>query len=125
MILVSAVEGTFILFLLACVAGASGSRMLRWFGVSLGDGLERTLLGAGLFLAFFQILAFALSLFGYLNAPVVIAILVVAAVAAGSEWKQIGALAAKFIARLRGAARDPLTALLMVSTVTFLVTPPI
>ena len=68
MTLLSALGSLFILFIFGCLAAAFGSRMLRWFGVSLEDGLERTLFGAGLFLALFQILAFLLSLFGFLNA---------------------------------------------------------
>jgi hypothetical protein len=90
------------------------------FRVALNDGLERTLFGAGLFLAFFQIFTFLLSLFGFLNAPVVIVTLALAAIAAGKEWQQVSALAGKFFTRLRGAARDPLTAILMISTVAFL-----
>ena len=38
--------------------------------------------------------------------------LVSAALVAASEWKQIWVLAARFSARLRNAARDPLTAIL-------------
>ena len=120
MTLLSALESLFIVFLFACVAAAFGSRMLRWLGRPLPDGLERTLFGAGLFLVLFQILVFLLSLFGFLNAPVVIVIVVLAALAAGKEWKQVGALAQKFVERLRNAARDPLTSLMMISTVAFL-----
>jgi hypothetical protein len=120
MTLLSALGCLFIIFAFACIAAAFGSRILRWFGVSLDDGLERTLFGAGLFLAFFQILTFSLSLLGFLNAPVSITVVVSAALIAGSEWKQVGALAVKFFARLRNVARDPLTALLMISTVAFL-----
>jgi Dolichyl-phosphate-mannose-protein mannosyltransferase len=116
----SALESLFILFAFACLAVAFGSRILRWFGVELSGGLERALFGAGLFLAFFQILAFLLSSFGFLNAPVAIAIVVAAALAAGNEWKQVGALGAKFLARLPSVARDPLTAILMISAVGFL-----
>lgn len=120
MTLLSSSESLFIIFVVTCVAAAFGSRMLRCFGVSLEDGLERTLFGAGLFLALFQILAFSLSLFGFLSAPAVIVTLVSAALAAGREWKQVGALIARFFGRLRNAARDPLTSILMISTVAFL-----
>jgi hypothetical protein len=120
MTLLSALGCLCIVFAFGCLAVAFGSRMLRWFGVSLHDGLERTLYGAGLFLTLFQVLAFLLSLFGFLNAPAVIVILALAALFAGKEWKQIGALAGKFFARLRNSARDPLTSLLMISTSAFL-----
>jgi 4-amino-4-deoxy-L-arabinose transferase-like glycosyltransferase len=120
MTLLAAVGSRLILLAFGCIAAAFGSRMLRWTGVSLQDGLERTLFGAGLFLALFQILVFLLSLFGFLNAPVVIVIVVLALLAAGNEWKQVSALAGKFFARLRNTARDPLTSLLMISTVGFL-----
>jgi Dolichyl-phosphate-mannose-protein mannosyltransferase len=120
MTLLSALACLGIIFVFGCLSAAFGSRMLRWIGVSLHDGLERTLFGAGLFLAFFQILSFLLSLFGFLNAPVIIAVLALAALLAGKEWKQIGALAAKVFARLHTAKRDPLTALLMISTAAFL-----
>jgi hypothetical protein len=121
MTLLSALGSIMIIFAFGCLAAAFGSRMLGWLGISLNDGLERTLFGAGLFLALFQILSFLLSLFGFLNAPTVIVILALAALFSGKEWKQIGALAAKVFARLRGAARDPLTALLMISTSVVLV----
>jgi len=121
MTLLSAFGTTLIVVAFGCLAAACGSRMLGWFGVSLHDALERTLFGAGLFLALFQILTFLLSLFGFLNAPVVIVTLILAALFAGNEWKQFGVLAGKFFARLRSARRDPLTAILMVSTIAFLV----
>jgi hypothetical protein len=120
MILLSALGSLCIIFIFGCLAAAFGSRILGWFGLSLQDGLERTLFAAGLFLALFQILVFALSLFGYLNAPVIIAVLALSALLAGKEWKRIGALAAKVFARLRNVARDPLTGILMVSTIAFL-----
>jgi hypothetical protein len=120
MTLLAALGSRCILLVFGCVAAAFGSRMLRWLGRPLPDGLERTLFGAGFFLALFQILVFLLSLFGFLNTPVVIVIVVLAAIAAGNEWKQVGALAEKFLARLRHAASDPLTSLLMISTVAFL-----
>jgi hypothetical protein len=120
MTLLSALGCILIILAFGCLAAACGSRMLGWFGVSLRDGLERTLFGAGLFLALFQVLSFLLSLFGFLNEPAVIVILALAALFAGKEWKQISALAAKVFARLRIAKRDPLTAFLMISTVGFL-----
>jgi 4-amino-4-deoxy-L-arabinose transferase-like glycosyltransferase len=120
MTLLSALGSILIVLAFGCLAAAFGSRMLAWFGVSLHDGLERTLFGAGLFLALFQTLSFLLSLFGFLNVPAVIVILALAALFAGKEWRQIGALAVRIFARLQGAARDPLTALLMISTAAFL-----
>jgi Dolichyl-phosphate-mannose-protein mannosyltransferase len=116
MTLLSALESILIVLAFGCLAAACGSRMLGWFGASLQDGLERTLFGAGLFLALFQVLAFLLSLFGFLNTSAVIVILALAALFAGKEWKQISALTAKIFARLRTAKRDPLTAFLMIST---------
>ena len=120
MTLILALGSLCILATFGCLAAAFGSRMLGWFGVSLHHGLERTLFGAGLFLALFQVLSFLLSLFGFLNAPAAIVILALAALFAGKEWKQIVALVSRVFSRLRNARRDPLTALLMISTAAFL-----
>lgn len=120
MALIAALASLFVVLAFACLGIAFGSRMLRWFGVSVDGGLERALYGSGLFFASFQALAFLSSLFGFLNPPFVIAILAVTALLAGKEWMQVGRLGATFVARARGATREPLTLILIVSTVVFL-----
>lgn len=120
MTLIAALATLAVVFALACLGVAFGSRMFSWFGVSVDGGLERALYGSGLFFASFQALAFLLSIFGFLNPSIVIATLVVAALLAGKEWKQVDRLAGTFVARVWVATREPLTLILILSTIVFL-----
>jgi len=112
MALVGALAHLCEVFLLACIAIACGTRLLRSMGLRAEGVLEEGLYSAGLFFATLEVVLFFLAMFGLLRQTVVLAVLGMAAILAGKEWLQFPKLAASFLRLVRRTGQSPLTFLI-------------
>ena len=95
-----------VVFVLACIAVAAGTRLLRRLGLSADGALEEAVYAAGLFFAVLQVMLLLLAEFGWLRRGVVIPMLCAVAVSAGTGWLQIGRVGAEFVRSLQRARKS-------------------
>jgi hypothetical protein len=109
MALIRAVAHLAVVFFLACLSIACGTRLLRSISLSIGEGLEDALYSAGLFFAALEVVAFGLARFGLLRRDIVLGLLGAAAVLAGKDWLQLAKLARVGVCYMRSLRQTPLT----------------
>lgn len=112
-----ALIGTFahlcVVFLLACLAIAFGTRMLRSLRLSVDGALEEALYATGLFFAALEVALFFLGMFGWLRQSTVLIVLGGAALVSGEGWLQLPQLARALVGQLRRTKRSRVTLLVI------------
>jgi len=96
-----------VVFVLACLALTSGTRLLTSLGLVAEGRLEQALYAAGLFFAALEVALFVLATFGWLRQGVVLALLAGAALLAWRAWLGLPKLARAFVGEVRRAGRSP------------------
>jgi hypothetical protein len=103
MALIAAVANLFKVAILAWLAIACGTRMLKRLGLSTDGGLEEALYAAGLFIAALEVALFVMASLGWLRQAVVLAMLGGAALLSWEGWLQLPKLCRAFVGQLRTA----------------------
>jgi Dolichyl-phosphate-mannose-protein mannosyltransferase/Protein of unknown function (DUF1420) len=118
MAIIGAFAHLFVVFLLACLGIAFGTRMLKSLGLDAEGNLEEALYAAGLFFASLQVIVFLLAVFGWLNPTVLLVVLSGEALLAGKAWLQVGRVGEALISSVRRARQSPtMLFLIVLSTV--------
>jgi len=114
MALIAAVGHLCVVVMLACLAIAFGTRMLKWLDLPTRGGLEDALYAAGLFFVALEIGLFALTRLGWLRESVVLGALVATALLSGDGWLRLPELARASAGQMRAIRRAPLTTLVAI-----------
>ena len=109
MALIRAFAHLSVVFFLACLAIACGTRLLRSMSLSVEGALEEALYSAGLFFAALEVVVFGLARFGLLRQNIVLGVLGAAAILAGKGWLRLAKLARAGVCHVRWASQSPLT----------------
>lgn len=113
MTLIAALRYLGVVLVLACLAIALGTRVLRWLGMSAAGRLEEALYAAGLFFIGLEVSLFVLATFGWLRQGIVLAVLGAAGLVAGKQWLELPNLAMAFAGEVRRVGRSVLTVLIV------------
>ncbi len=103
-----------VVFLLACLAIACGTRLLAAMNLRVEGVLEEALYAAGLFFAALEVILFALAGFGFLRQSTAIVLLAGAAILAGKGWLRLPKLAGAFIGQMRRVSGSRLMVIICV-----------
>ena len=109
MALIRAFAHLSVVFFLACLAIACGTRLLRSMSLSTEGALEEALYSAGFFFVALEVVLFGLARFGLLRQNMVLAVLGGAAILAGQGWLQLAKLARVGVCYVRRMSQSPLT----------------
>src|ERR1700758_2321364 len=109
MALIRAFAHLSVVFFLACLAIACGTRFLRSVSLCIEGTLEEALYSAALFFAALEVVAFGLARFGLLRQNIVLALLGAAALLAGKSWLQLMKLARAGVSYARSVRQSPMT----------------
>jgi len=97
-----------VVFLLACLAIACGTRLLEAMNLYVGGVLEEALYSMGLFFAALEVVLFALAGFGFLRQSTAIGLLAGAAILAGRGWLRLPKLAGALVGQMGRVSRSRL-----------------
>lgn len=114
MALIRAVAHLSVVFFLACLSIACGTRLLRSVNLSTKQALEDVLYSAGIFFAALEVVLFGLARFGLLHRHVVLSVLGASAFLAGRGWLKLAELAKAGADHLRRARQSPMTLSLVI-----------